>query len=272
MKKLPDLPAWLKPFTADELEQEERRQRRAKRFFGAGGLCERYERTGDALIEFDTIVGLVTASHPDLNAIQLIRLFIISTQLGAFPLPGTGFGRQPDRSVVRGLVDVFNLRAFALGLYALRPSLLTIEAAPLVMRARRTTWVRWLKAQDLPVPPMLAHGLAIDHQSAERSDHPTTPEDTPTLVQDTTEEPHLATTSKLAARPATPEAEQALADTLFDGLEQIPKHPELVQLLVDHGISRDRARALIAARRNTDPRFPRSRGRRGHKNKDDDNF
>jgi hypothetical protein len=153
--KLSDLPSWLKPFAADELKEEERRQklieRRKKRF---DGIVARYEQIGDLLIEFNDIAQNLTATIPGITSAMVAQRLVSSAKLGAFPTPRTGFGREPNRSAVRGLVDLYSLYAeppFPPGQYPLRPSLLTIEAAPLAMRARRSILIQWLRSQGWPV-------------------------------------------------------------------------------------------------------------------------
>jgi hypothetical protein len=174
----------------DERNQTLVARRRGKRFFGASGLCERYEQIGDELIEFGQIVELLTVAHADLDAVRLTRLFVVSTQLGAFPTPGTGLGRHPARSAVRGLLDLVSRRGPAVGQYPLRPSLLTVEMAPAAMRARRSDWVQWLRSQDLPVPAMLAHRLTIDHRSAPSAERSAAPPAAPEPVLEANPPPH----------------------------------------------------------------------------------
>jgi hypothetical protein len=159
-------PARVEPFTADPLDQEEYRQkliaRRKERF---DGVCAGYEQRGDELLEFVTVVELLTEAPSDLTPARLTRRFTLSVQLGHFPKLGAGFCRGPEGRAVRGLIDL-NLGRVAPGQYSFRPSVVVVEAAPLRMRAPRSTWVAWIGSQDWPVPAMLRHGLVIDHRSA----------------------------------------------------------------------------------------------------------
>lgn len=155
MDKLPEFPPRLKPFATDELAEEERRQkliaRRKKRF---DGIVARYEQIGDPLIELNDIAQNLAATLPGVTSAMVAQRLVSSAKLGAFPTPRTGFGREPNRSAVRGLIDLYSLYEvppFPPSQYPLRPSLLTIEAAPLAMRARRSILIQWLRSQGWPV-------------------------------------------------------------------------------------------------------------------------
>jgi hypothetical protein len=170
MKRIRVPPYPVTPVT--EFEREERLNqlalRRGERFFAAGGLCERCERTGDELIELSEIVRLLVTTVPDLTQAAVLEHFLSSVQYGHFPVLGTGFGREPERRAVRGLIDLVNLRAFAPGQYPLRPSVATVRAAPLAMHARRSIWVQWIRSRCWPVPPELGYGLTIDNEPNNR--------------------------------------------------------------------------------------------------------
>jgi len=161
--KLPDLPARLKPFATDELDDEDRRNqaalRRADAAFGDDGLIVHYRQIGDPLLQFVDIVALVIEMMPDKTPPELIHRFVLSTKMGAFPVHGTGLG---PHDTVKDLFDFVHLRAASD--LDFTPTLLTIEEAPLAMLARCSDWVKWLGVQSLPVHPVLAQGLVIDHQ------------------------------------------------------------------------------------------------------------
>src|SRR5215472_13608663 len=111
MSGIAEFPSGRKPFTADELDGEERRQhlieRRKKRF---DGIVARCEQTGDPLIELYEIAQILAATVPRVTVAMVAQRLVSSAKLGAFPTPRTGFGRESDRSAVRGLIDLFNLR------------------------------------------------------------------------------------------------------------------------------------------------------------------
>ncbi len=135
--------------------------RRAARFFGDGGLVERYERLGDELMQAGVIASLVADMVPGLSADAVIRRFVFTAKSGAF-----GLRHYPKRRVVADLVDLDSYGSFAPSSYPLRPSTFTVEMAPRLMRARRSVWVHWLRSQGWPVPPGLADSIMIEHEPA----------------------------------------------------------------------------------------------------------
>ena len=118
--------------------------RRTARFFGAGGLCERYEARDDRLIQFGDIVDWVVALAPGVTRAAIQTRFVLSAENAGF-----GWWRPLSRRVAR-LIDLDGYASFERASYPLRPSCLTVRARPLLMRATRTTWVEWLSAQKLP--------------------------------------------------------------------------------------------------------------------------
>jgi hypothetical protein len=98
----------------------------------------RCKQPGDPLIKFGRIVDLVVASVPSLTLEVVRQQFLDTVERGDFPVLGTGFRREPDRRAVKDLIDLYSLNdalPFAPGQYPLRPSLPTLKAAPLEMRA-----------------------------------------------------------------------------------------------------------------------------------------
>jgi hypothetical protein len=189
MSNIPEFPSGLKPFTAEELEQEEQRQRleaaRAEAYRIRQQQRDRidarnqkvkrrpmrfarieasYRERHDDLILFGMIVDLLAATVPDIT-----QRFLAAVECGDFPIIGTGFRREPDRRAVNALIDFHSLNAvwpFVAGQYPLHPSLSTIKAAPLEMRARRSVWAQWIREQGWPVPAALSCGLVICHEPA----------------------------------------------------------------------------------------------------------
>jgi hypothetical protein len=151
--------------------QPQKRQRlvasRGRRFIGSNGLIAKFERSGDPLLELQFLAALVAG--PGLTPQQVIQRLVMSAELGAFPVPGTGFREYGDRRAVRDLLDLHSfvhpVAQPTSGQYALRPSLLTIQTTPGAMCARRSVWVRWLTALGWPVPPELRQPdtLAADY-------------------------------------------------------------------------------------------------------------
>jgi len=121
---------------------------RRKRFFGAGGICDRYERTDDELIQAWTIAGWLEVTVPGLNRDDVIQRFSYSAKHGGFGLRQYG----PDRRAVARLVDLDSFGSFARAQYALRPSTLTVAIVPQLMRASRSDWVEWIRSQGWQVP------------------------------------------------------------------------------------------------------------------------
>ena len=117
--------------------------RKYTRFFGPCGICDMYERRGDQLIQFGDIAAYVADAAPDMTRAGVSRRFLLSVKMG-------WFGRRWSRGVIDRLIDL-DSRPDRVS-HSLRPSYLTVEAAPLLMRARRSVWVAWLKAEGWPVP------------------------------------------------------------------------------------------------------------------------
>jgi hypothetical protein len=118
---------------------------RRRRFFEDGGICARFEERGDDLIEFEEIASIIA----DLNGVPfdaVLRRFLFSVGQG-----GLGWRHRDIRRVDR-LVDLTDF-PFSPGQYPLRPSILTVQKRPLRMRARRSVWVDWLRAQGWQLPP-----------------------------------------------------------------------------------------------------------------------
>jgi hypothetical protein len=155
-------------------DAEEKRQwlvaNRRKHFIGPQGLVQKFVDSGDPLIELQLLAALVAlVAGPGLTPQQVIQRLVMSAELGAFPVLGTGFRQYGDRRAVRDLLDLYSFAhpvvQPASGQYALRPSLLTIQAMPGAMRARHSVCVRWLTALGWPVPPELRQPdtLAADY-------------------------------------------------------------------------------------------------------------
>jgi hypothetical protein len=135
--------------------------RRGARFFSDGGLCDRYERRDDYLVQFHEIVNWLTYTVPGLSRDAVIGIF-------RFSMKNHGFGRHGPRQTIEQLIDLNNRDAPA-GLYPLRPSGLRAEACPEFMRARRSVWAQWIQAQGWPVPPELARSILIEGEALELS-------------------------------------------------------------------------------------------------------
>jgi hypothetical protein len=131
--------------------------RRGARFFNAGGLCERYERIGDELIQFHDIFQWILTAQPNINKTQVIDRFLLSVKHNEF-------GRRGAFGKIDLLVDLDNRDAPA-AKYSLRPYYLSaVEARPLTMRARCSTWAAWLRNQGWPLPNWLSGAPLIDQK------------------------------------------------------------------------------------------------------------
>ena len=101
--------------------------RRYQRFFGAGGICERYEQCGDHLVQFCEIADWLINAVPGLSRDAVERLFVLSAR-------NHWFGRHGPRQTIERLIDLDDITA-PRRMYSLRPSGLRVEAAPELMRA-----------------------------------------------------------------------------------------------------------------------------------------
>lgn len=163
------------PFTAAEMEAEERRQalahRRYRQFFTRKGcLIGRYQAIGDELIEFSEIVS-GHVNRPDLSPLsgqQIIGLFVDHAVRGNFPKPGTGLWSYRDRDVVRALIDLFDFGKPAAGKYLFRPGPWIVRERPLTLWSRRSTWVLWHQEYKLTVLPQWQHGFVIEGELTEQ--------------------------------------------------------------------------------------------------------
>lgn len=123
------------------------------RFFRAGGLCEAYERRGDDLVQFGDIVDLVTDMVKAVSRDAVKRRFLFGAKTG-------WFGRHGPRQTIEQLIDLDWYSFVPRGRYPLRPSYIRVETAPKYMRAPRSVWAKWLKAQGWPVPLELEQSAA----------------------------------------------------------------------------------------------------------------
>jgi hypothetical protein len=159
-----------KLFPSRKIDPHEIPLRRAARI---NGIFEHYERIGDEFIELHEIARQLSVTVSDFSYEAAIQHFKFSVKLGGFPAPGTGFreyrvqGRLVRRAV-KDLLDLHNFDRFEPADYPLRPSTLTAQTSPQAMRARRSVWVRWIRAKGLPMPPELAAGIMIEHEPARR--------------------------------------------------------------------------------------------------------
>jgi hypothetical protein len=157
----------LAPAGAMDLEYEESRQKLVARRTAHGfALQERFERREDHLIEAGVIAEWVAALHPRHTRRVVLRRFVLSVTHGGF-----GWRWYGERRAVARLVDLVNIDpgsfGFEPGQYPLRPTVLTVEMNPNGMRAPRSVWLEWLRAQELPVPRELASSVLIEGQAAE---------------------------------------------------------------------------------------------------------
>lgn len=123
--------------------------RRGKRFFGDGGLCERYERRGDELVQFGDLLNWLITAVPGLDQKIALLRFRFSVRHG-------GFCRRGLRRTIEHLVDLDDYSNAPCGAYSLRPTGSRADYAPLLMRARASVWAEWLKKQGWPVPAELS--------------------------------------------------------------------------------------------------------------------
>jgi hypothetical protein len=128
---------------------------RHERFFRDGGLCERYERRGDHLVQFHEIINYLTNAGLGLSRDAVIHRFLFSVK-------NHWFGRHGRRQTIEQLIDLDWLTYVARRRYSLRPSYIRVETCPELMRARRAVWAQWLQAQGWPVPPELGRSVLIE--------------------------------------------------------------------------------------------------------------
>jgi hypothetical protein len=133
--------------------------RRSTRFFSDGGLCDRYERIGDHLVQFGEIAAYIADASGGIDLRAFTRRFLFSVKNG-------GFGWHGHRRTIERLIDLDSRQKFPRGQYSLRPSYVTVKAHPELMRARRSTWAEWLQVQDLPIPPELRASILIEQRSS----------------------------------------------------------------------------------------------------------
>jgi hypothetical protein len=147
---------------------------RAKRLFR---ICDRFQQRGDHLVQFGDIADWLTNAKLELSRSAILQRFIFSAKNGGFGWRRRKFtdrfgnryevGRRP---AVARLIDLDSYGSFAPGCYVLRPSALTVETIPQLMRAPRSVWVEWLQTQEWPVPPELGSSIVIEADFAEVPD------------------------------------------------------------------------------------------------------
>jgi hypothetical protein len=161
--------AKLDPDTA--ARRAEINERRFRRFFGEGGIVDRYERCGDELVEVGVVARELADIVPGLRPAVVLRRVALTAKRGEF-----GLRRTPDRDIVVNMIDLSGT-GFEPGQYPLRPSVFTVGQLTAAMRARRSVWAAWIAAQGWPAPPWYRHGMtigmseppaALDHQGAQR--------------------------------------------------------------------------------------------------------
>jgi hypothetical protein len=172
MSNLPDLTSSPIRLGASEPSEPERlsaqnelRLRRFEKFFGAKGLCARYGKIGDDLIQFHEIAQWLVSAVPGLTYNTATARFVLAAKHGA--LGSRDYG--PRRRAVASLIDLDGME-FAASQYPLRPSSLRVEMRPALMRARRSTWAAWLQNERWPVPAWLRstliEGVAVKEADA----------------------------------------------------------------------------------------------------------
>lgn len=127
---------------------------RSQRFFSAGGLMERYERLGDDLVQYGDIATWLVTAEPGLNYKGAIDRFVTSVKHGGF-----GWRYYGKRRAVAKLIDLDGRAHQPPAKYRLRPSSLTVEMCPELMRARGSVWAQWLRTENWPVPNWLPRTL-----------------------------------------------------------------------------------------------------------------
>jgi hypothetical protein len=144
------------PFRFDDLYAMEQRGalalRRGDHLLGDRGPAARYERRGNPLYELALIITMLAGVVP---AAVVVARFLASARAGWF-----GWRIHADgHAVVRDLVDTYSYsdRRFQIprGMYFLRPTLSLVEDNPEAMRARKSTWRRWIAAMGWEVPAEL---------------------------------------------------------------------------------------------------------------------
>jgi hypothetical protein len=168
LRRLPDFEE-LFPFasrapgemTGFNLEEEERRikmvDRRCRLIFK---VIESYENRNDELIELNEIAPRLADMVPGLSVNAVIRAFLSSVKRGGFGFRMCGPRKYPRRAV-QHLADLGSFDALPKQ-WVIRPNVSTVEGCPLAMRARRSVWVVWIRAQGWPVPPEIAGSILIE--------------------------------------------------------------------------------------------------------------
>ena len=130
---------------------------RYDRFFGAGGLCDRYERNGNHLVQFCEIANWLTARVPGLTRDAVTVSFLSAVK-------NDWFGRHGARGTIKQLIDL-DCGSAPPGKYSLRPSGLRVQQCPELMRARRSVWTEWLMAEEWSVPQWLKRSVGIEGEA-----------------------------------------------------------------------------------------------------------
>jgi hypothetical protein len=155
----------------DPLDRIECASRRFQRFFGSGGLVEKFEQIG-YLVQFGDVAEWLGVHVPGIARADAIKLFVLAARHGEL-----GWRDYGERRAVAELIDLDG-HEFDPGQYPLRPSALTVEMRPASIRARRSVWARWLKSQGWPVPSWLAIGDAGADQQPDAVNGDQQPDDT----------------------------------------------------------------------------------------------
>ena len=131
-------------------------------------LIDRFERIGDELIQLDEMARVLATMMAGLTYEAVVERLVFSARRGFFGFHEPGRARH----AVRDLLDLNNFPLFQPTQYPLRPSVLTVTMAPQLMWARRSVWVRWIRAQEWPVPPdlMIPAAIVPEAEPAQLSD------------------------------------------------------------------------------------------------------
>jgi hypothetical protein len=142
------------------IERHEIPLRRMGRFFGeqgTGGIYEAFVRRGDELVSLNDVADWLVAAVSGLGREAVVTRFRLGVQYGEF-------GRGPLGKIAR-LIDLDDFRKAAPGCYALRPMTTRAMESPSNMRARGSTWAKWLQGQGWPVPGWLAGAPTIEDEA-----------------------------------------------------------------------------------------------------------